>query len=226
MPKFQFTVLACLLAAACASNGPAPQSANAKVEGPPDRRAKARPAPALAAARSIKSEKGCAAAAPTYRVTAAMGEGFEVAQSEFGMCLLQMTGGTDAETALFRQEGVFWLTRAAYAGEARAQRRLAEHARQTGDHAAALSWALAFTDNSQTELFSFSPLAPDFIKSVSASLSASEIEAAHDFAKMLPSIKMAGYTPTSQRQAQSRARGQQPRPQNRRPRRADVSDGN
>ncbi|MEL7491536.1 MAG: hypothetical protein AAGJ73_12525 [Pseudomonadota bacterium] len=209
------------LTVACASSGPGerrPEGDRAGGAG------QARPAPALAAARKLKSEKGCAAAAPTYRVTAAMGEGFEVAQSELGFCLLRMTGDTDAETALFEQEGVFWLTRAAYAGEARAQRRLAEHAHAAGDDEAALGWALAFAANSQTDLFSLSPLPGDFIAQASASLSDAQIEAAQQFADRLPAIKMAGYTPTQgsreRPQAGQRAAGQT----GRRPRRAGLAN--
>ncbi|GAB4527515.1 MAG: hypothetical protein Kow00133_16440 [Amphiplicatus sp.] len=148
----------------------------------------------LSHARAARAKDGCAEAAPAYRVVAAMGEGFEIAQSELGECLLAMTGATPAETALFRDEAVFWLTRAAYAGEARAQRRLALHSgapdAPPADKAEALRWALVYERNAQAALYGLDPLPPDYVQSLRAALPAATAEAAERFAAEFSPIRM------------------------------------
>ncbi|MDZ7629219.1 MAG: hypothetical protein U5J99_12540 [Parvularculaceae bacterium] len=118
-------------------------------------------------ARKVRAEKGCAAAAPAFRVIAGMGEGNEAAQHELGECLLDIEGANATETALFRQEGVFWLTRAAYAGNARAQRRLvtemAAPSSALHDPKAALQWALVYAKNPTSDLYGYKTLPPTLV---------------------------------------------------------------
>lgn len=160
-----------LLLAACAS-GP---------KGPPDGAAAVRAANGeaiLAQARKTRADKGCAQAAPAYRVAAGMGEGFEAAQHELGECLIALNGTSPVETALFRQEGVFWLTRAAYAGNARAQRALAlfygAADNPAGAPGAALRWAILYDKNSGADLFGYQGLPPTFEPGLKAALSPAE----------------------------------------------------
>jgi hypothetical protein len=146
-------------------------------------------------ARQLKNEKGCAEAAPQYRVAAAMGEGFEVAQRELGGCLLEMTGATPDETTLFRKEGAFWLERAAFAGNAAAQKALAtELAKSAPNSAEALKWALAFEKSGEAKLYGYAPLAPAFTEGLKAALTPAQIAAAESFAANFSVVRMAPYS--------------------------------
>jgi len=151
----------------------------------------------LAEARKMREETGCIAAAPTYRVVAAMGAGEEAAQHELGECLLLIDGVHAAETALFRQEGEFWLTRAAFAGNARAQRALAVHFGSAANpHAApaeALKWALVYAKNGEADLYGFKTLPPTFVPGLKSALSAEAIVAAEGFASEFAPIALAAF---------------------------------
>lgn len=153
----------------------------------------------LSHARAARANDGCAEAAAAYRVVAAMGEGFEVAQSELGECLLLMTGASPAETALFREEAAFWLKRAAYAGEARAQRRLALHLgapdAPLADKAEALRWALVYERNPQAALYGLDPLPAGYVQSLRAAIPAAAADAAELFAAQFAPIRMSLYAP-------------------------------
>lgn len=133
-------------------------------------------------ARKLRESKGCAAAAAAYRVVAGMGEGQEAAQHELGECLMEIDGATPAETALFRQEGQFWLTRAAYAGNARAQRRLVVElsapASALHNPVAALQWALVYQANPTSDLYGYKTLPPTLIPGLKGALTPAEIAAA------------------------------------------------
>lgn len=137
-------------------------------------------------ARKLRADKGCAAAAPAFRVIAAMGEGNEAAQHELGECLLEMEGANAAETTLFREEARFWLTRAAYAGNARAQRRLvldmAAPANALHDPKAALQWALVYDKNPTADLYGYKELPKTLVPGLKASLAPEAIAEAEAFA--------------------------------------------
>lgn len=137
-------------------------------------------------ARKLREEKGCAEAAPAFRVIAGMGEGQEAAQHELGECLLDMTGANKTETALFRQEGEFWLTRAAYAGNARAQRKLAismaSPSNALHDAKKSLEWSLVYQKNPTAALYGYGPLPPTMIPGLKSSLGATDIQDAEKFA--------------------------------------------
>lgn len=140
----------------------------------------------IAFARDLRKTKGCAQAAPAYRVLAGMGEGQEGAQHELGECLLLMEGASEAETRLFRQEGAFWLTRAAYAGNARAQRKLAmEMASPAGalhNPKGSLEWSLIYGKNPSAELYGYGPLPGTLVPGLKSSLSETDIAEAEKFA--------------------------------------------
>jgi len=148
-------------------------------------------------ARQTRVEKGCGAAAPAYRVIAGMGEGQEAAQHELGECLLSMTGANDVETALFRQEGVFWLTRAAFAGNARAQRRLAMElaspASALHDPKGSLGWSLVYGKNPDAELYGYGPLPPTLVPGLKSSLGESDIAEAERFASDFEPVTLAKF---------------------------------
>lgn len=137
-------------------------------------------------ARKLRADKGCAAAAPAFRVIAAMGEGNEAAQHELGECLLEIDGANPTETALFREEARFWLTRAAYAGNARAQRRLvldmAAPANALHDPKAALQWALVYEKNPTADLYGYKELPKTLAPGLRASLTPEAIAEAEAFA--------------------------------------------
>ncbi len=184
---------------------PSADEKDRKAEGG-DKEAEKRPQPRIAAggrvlteARAKLKKRGCAAAAPAYRVAAAMGEGFEAAQHELGDCLMEMQGATETETALFRQEGLFWLTRAAHAGNARAQRRLAIlHASPVAgahDPAAALKWSLAYGKNPEADLFGRGPLPSTMVEGLIRDLPEDVVADARAFAAEFAPTPLDGYEP-------------------------------
>lgn len=148
-------------------------------------------------ARALLEEKGCAAAAPAFRVIASMGEGQESAQHELGECLLTLKGASEIETALFRQEGEFWLARAAFAGNARAQRKLAMEmaspASSLHDPKGALQWALVYAKNPTAQLYGYGPLPPTLVPGLKGSLDANEIAAAESFAAKFVPVMLAKF---------------------------------
>ncbi len=171
-------------------------------------------------ARKVRSEKGCAAAAPTLRVVAAMGEGNEAAQHELGECLLEMQGANPTEISLFREEARFWLTRAAYAGNARAQRRLvldmAAPANPLHDPKGALGWALVYEKNPTADLYGFKELPKTLIPGLKALLSPSAIAEAEAFASGFTPLALAKFeAPTAAKP--KRPQGQPPGARPRRP---------
>lgn len=173
-------------------------------------------------ARALRTEKGCAEAAPAYRVIAGMGEGQEAAQHELGECLLTMTGANEVETALFRQEGEFWLTRAAYAGNARAQRKLAMEmaapASPMHNAEGSLKWSLIYLKNPTSALYGYGPLPSTLVPGLKASLDESKIAAAEKFAADFAPLMLAKFEGPQRDQKRSRgeAGGDERRAQNRR----------
>ncbi|MFC2951085.1 hypothetical protein ACFOOP_04050 [Marinicaulis aureus] len=161
-----------------------------------------RPSALLAAAREQQAKEGCAKAAPAYRIVASYGEGYEIAQYELGACLMQMTGAGDPETMLFRQEGVFWLSRAAWAGDARAQGRLAEAlsgaqgyaASHLGpDPEAALMWSLVYTANGSRDVYGLRPLPSLVTEHIASVLSADAEERARQKAVQFTRVTMEAF---------------------------------
>ncbi len=151
----------------------------------------------LSWARDIRDQKGCAEAAPAYRVVAAMGEGFEPAQHELGECLTTMTGARSEETALFREEAQFWLRRAAYAGNARAQRALSilygSGASEAHSPIEALKWALIYEKNSEADLYGYKALPPTYVPGLKNDLGAEDVAAAEAFATGFAPLKLGVY---------------------------------
>ncbi len=178
----------------------------------------------MAEARKILKKKGCIAAAPTYRVAAAMGAGFEPAQHELGDCLLNTPGATPAEDALLKQEAFFWLNRAAHAGNARAQRLLAvQYASPNGvrhDSTAALQWALVFNTNPEKSLYS-QPLPPTMVSGLRAGLSDAAIAQAETFAASFTPLQLEAFTPPKQKKGRKEAVREE-LPQRRERRRSDA----
>ena len=115
------------------------------------------------AARRMRKETGCAAAAPTYRVPA----------------------------------GESWLTRAALAGKARAQRKLAMEmaAPASALHNAqgALGWSLVYTKNPTADLYGFGPLPPTLAPGLKAGLSDEAVAEAERFAEEFAPLAMAKF---------------------------------
>lgn len=205
--------------AAFAQDGPPPNEADEIVEDAPAFNAGAAPnqddvGRLILFARHKREKEGCAAAAPTFRVIAGMGEGQEAAQHELAECLLTMKGITDAETALFRREGEFWLTRAAYAGNARAQRKLAMEmaapASALHDPKGALQWALIYGKNTTADLYGFGPLPPTLVPGLKSSLNATALAEAESFAKSFTPIALSKYE-APKRDEKRGAHGDRPR---------------
>lgn len=153
----------------------------------------------LSVARETREQQSCAAAAPTYRVVAAMGEGQEAAQHELGECLLLMNGANATETALFRQEALLWLKRAAFAGNARAQRALAVHygarSNPEGSPAEALKWSLVYNRNSDADLYGYKALPETFVPGLKQDVSPETLAAAESFAASFTPLKLAKFAP-------------------------------
>lgn len=173
-------------------------------------------------ARKLRETKGCASALAAYRVIAGMGEGNEAAQHELGECLLTIDGASPAETALFRQEGQFWLTRAAYAGNARAQRRLvldmSAPANALHDTKTALQWALVYDANPTADLYGYKELPTTLVPGLKASLSPEAIAEAEAFAASFTPL----YLQKFEAPKRDKTKGDPRRPPGERPRRPGI----
>jgi len=189
------TILAAALLGACAAGPSREASGPTPALNQPER--------LLAHARNVQAEKGCEKAIPTYRVLAGFGEGYEVAQYELGACLLE-TAPASAQAALLTQEGLFWLRRAAWAGNARAQWRLAMVLSGAPSPYAenvdavpteAMGWALVYKDNATRELYGLAPVYPKVLNHLNATLPQSAKAEAATFADDFVEVKMAIYTP-------------------------------
>lgn len=231
-PVILFAIAAAIATPAFAqSEGLPPPPAEAPAGGPP-----APEGPSVhqddagrltAFARRLRSEKGCAAAAPAFRVIAAMGEGNEAAQHELGECLLEIEGASATETALFREEARFWLTRAAFAGNARAQRRLvldmAAPANALHDPKGALQWALVYEKNPTADLYGFKELPKTLIPGLRASLTPEAIAEAEAFASRFAPLALAKFEAPKTDRAK-RPEGPQRPPPGARPRRPGLTN--
>ena len=185
-------------AAACASPGKRqPPGGQAQGAGSVDQ-----PQLLLAHARDTQAKKGCKSALAAYRVIASFGEGYDVAQYELGACLLSAEGASDMEAALFAQEASFWLTRAAWAGNARAQLKLANAlsgAPAAGSEtffaapAEAIKWALVYEQNSARKLYSMKPVSAPVMEHINAALNSETLAAAQNFADNFTPITMAAF---------------------------------
>ncbi|MHA7871114.1 MAG: hypothetical protein ACX939_02060 [Hyphococcus sp.] len=210
-----------LASAACASSKPDPQ----RQAGPAD--GLRQPGRLLAMARSIEGDKGCAKAVPTYRVVSSFGDGYDVAQYELGACLLTLQGESETEAQLFHQEAAFWLRRAAWAGNARAQRALAQAlSGASTDHAGkitaapeeAMGWAIVYRENPARDLYDLPDVSPLIITHLTASLDDAGMRQAEAFAESFEPVVMASFVmPQGQRENAQRPQGaQRARPTGRR----------
>ncbi len=156
----------------------------------------------LAHARDTQAKKGCKAALAAYRVTASFGDGYDIAQYELGACLLTIEAENKVEAVLFAQEASFWLTRAAWAGNARAQLKLAmalSGAPAAGGDtlspapADAMKWALVFEQNSARALYNMKPVSPTVMDHLNAALNPETMAAAQAFADGFKPITMAAF---------------------------------
>lgn len=174
------------------------------------------PSALLAQARDLQAKQGCAKAAPVYRIVSSHGDGHDTAQYELGACLLEIDGESDAETALFRQEALFWLTRAAWAGNARAQGKLAEAlsgapaygaTQFSADPVAAMAWAIVYDANGSRETFGLRPLSGRVMDHLRGALTPAEEAAARARAAQFTKISMEAFVPTA-RSDEGRGEGQ------------------
>lgn len=166
----------------------------------------------LADARRKKSDKDCMAAIASYRVVASLGKGHDTAQYELGACLLEANADTTMATALLRDEGLFWLRRAAYAGNARAQLALAgalsgapsgAPADAGGHNSAGLrpdlvegfGWSLIYADNAAHKLYGLPDLQPAAAEHFKTQMTDAMISDANAFAAAFQKIEMAVFTP-------------------------------
>ncbi len=168
----------------------------------------------LSLAQGVRNRDGCAEAAPIYRVLSGFGEGLELAQFELGECLLEIESENANETALFQQEALFWLERAAFAGNGRAQRKLAEvHAANPTLQSSAekaLGWTLIYATNGDKEVYGLRAFPDTFEAGLRASLSDEATAKAEAFAKDFSLIHMSIYTLPSR--ARRNAGGNKTRP--------------
>lgn len=173
----------------------------------------------LARARQIQSEQGCARAVPTYRVIASFGADYEVAQYELGACLIEIDGVNAHETALFRDEGLLWIKRAAWGGNARAQHRLAHLLSGAAyepprgfapDPQAAMGWALVYQANPARSLYALPDVADPVLNHLRSALSEEESAAASAFASDFDKIALASFTPPAAQRGNANARRRGP----------------
>ena|GEM_PF-1474810 len=204
-------IVSALLLSACASGGKPVETAQRGPAAGLDQSERL-----LSHARAIQAEKGCAEAVPTYRVIASFGEGYEVAQYELGACLIETAAAATVEATLFTEEGLLWLRRAAWAGNARAQWRLATilsgapSAPADGVGAApieAMGWALVYENNATRALYGLAPVNPNIIAHLDESMPEGAKHDAAKFADDFAEVKMAVFTPPARPQNARRAGG-------------------
>lgn len=176
--------------------------------GGPDRRPQSvsvnQPSLLLTKARAQQAEQGCAKAAPAYRVVAGFGAGYEVAQYELGACLLEMASAGTAEAELFSMESLFWLNRAAWAGNPRAQGKLAEMLSGAGgvhdgglraDPETALMWVMVYDANGARELYNLPDIPVSVMTHLGGVLTPAMQKTASARAGAFRKIEMAVFTP-------------------------------
>lgn len=214
MPEARFAALSliAILLAACASS---PQQAGVG----PRIDVASQAERILADARSKKSDKDCMAAIPSYRVVASLGKGHDTAQYELGACLLEANADTTSATALLRDEGLLWLRRAAYAGNARAQLALAgalsgasghEVAGLQPDLVEAYGWSLIYADNAAHNLYGLPDLHPVAADHFRSQMTDAMISDANAFAADYQEIEMAVFTPPASARGARGPQGQRP----------------
>jgi len=176
----------------------------------------------LARARSLQAEQGCAKAIPSYRVISSFGDGYDVAQYELGACLLDISGAGATETALFREEALFWLKRAAWAGNARAQGKLASilsgAPSQNVDGVSesleeAMGWALVYQENSVRELYALPDVAAPVLNHLRTTLPPDAMHNAVAFADDFEKIAMTAFFPPARAQPKQAAQRERRRPE-------------
>ncbi|WDI32609.1 hypothetical protein PUV54_05295 [Hyphococcus flavus] len=162
------------------------------------------PSSLLAKARTVQGRQGCAKAAPTYRIVASYGEGYEIAQYELGACLMEMEGAGAQETVLFREEGLFWLKRAAWAGDPRAQLKLTQVlsgvpayavSHVAVDPLSAMTWAEIYDANGVRETYGLQPVGPVVLEKLHAALDQNELQRARKEAAGFTKISLDEFVP-------------------------------
>ena len=194
--NYVVTLAFAALLTACTSGPKAPPTKTQAELRPPTQQEAER---VLRQARTLRTEQGCQDAAPGLRVAAAMGRGFEAAQHELGDCLLQIKAPSPTEAALYQEEAIFWLKRAAYAGNARAQRKLATlYAAPNSEHSnvgAALKWALVYEKNGDADLYGYKSFPPTFLPGLKTSSTEDVIADAERFAADFSPVHLGIYAP-------------------------------
>lgn len=176
------------------------------------------PGKLLSLARDTQAKKGCTKAIPAYRVISSFGDGYDVAQYELGACLLEATSDNPAEVELFQEEAVFWLRRSAWAGNARAQLKLAHELSGAGDvslntHAnpeEAMGWSIVYNENAKRDLYDLPDVTESVANHLNATLDGAATARAVAFADDFQAITMASFTPPRQQEGSAR---RQSRPQ-------------
>ena len=212
MNLFKATALVALAfsVAACASGG------KKRAAGPAP--GLQQPGKLLSLARDTQAKKGCTKAIPAYRVISSFGDGYDVAQYELGACLLEATSANPAEVELFQDEAVFWLRRAAFAGNARAQLKLAQVLSGTGGltHSAqtnpeeAMGWSIVYSENAKRNLYDLPDVPESVVNHLNVTLDSTATARAVAFADDFQTITMASFTPPKPTERSGR---QQSRPQ-------------
>ncbi|MEM8772028.1 MAG: hypothetical protein AAGD92_10305 [Pseudomonadota bacterium] len=197
MHRTLLAFLAFTLIAACASpqkRGPGFGAAPVSLAGQAER--------ILSDARSKRAENSCEAAAPSFRVVASFGKGYDVAQYELGECLLEIDDPNPIQSALHQEEARLWLRRAAWAGNARAQLALADHLSATANNAVAnanlieaYGWALIYQDNAAHALYGLPSLSAEAKERFATALDETMKQSAHAFAADFRQFEMAVFQP-------------------------------
>lgn len=200
MNLFKATALVALTisVAACASGG------KKRAEGPAP--GLQQPGKLLSLARDTQAKKGCTQAIPAYRVISSFGDGYDVAQYELGACLLEAKSDNPAEVNLFQEEAAFWLRRAAWAGNARAQLKLAQVLSGAnnflhGSYAnpeEAMAWSIVYNENAKRDLYDLPEISESIANHLNATLDSSATARAVAFADDFQAITMAAFTPPRQ----------------------------
>ncbi|MEO1252195.1 MAG: hypothetical protein AAFW81_07610 [Pseudomonadota bacterium] len=210
--KLAAPVAAALIAASCASGPDRPGGPAVAVS------VGAQAERLLADARKRRDADGCASAIPSYRVVASFGKGHDTAQFELGECLL--FAAKDApDQDLLAEEGLFWLRRAAWAANPRAQLALAHGLSGTvaleryglpRDLVEAYGWALIYEDNAAHALYGLPALNLAAADAFTSQMTPAEIDKGEAFAASYRKIEMDVFQPPAVEGRASRAEGARP----------------
>lgn len=133
-------------------------------------------------AEDLRLHGKCDKAVPILRRLANEGEGYEIAQFDLGLCLIDLAKIDPSRSAMLDQEGATWILRAAKTGFGKAEAEAAllylDGIGVPADAVEAEKWALIYHDNPMRLALGLPDLAPDASSRLDAALTDAKREEA------------------------------------------------